>query len=102
MSTNQKITDFCKDNGFTPFRPSNEHNCGVPRDFAVRLDTERKLVDGYHALFVFSDRVELRSLRYPTSYNDWQLHTSRAYGTTGELLTILRELAKAPEAVCWA
>jgi len=103
VTTTEQITTYCEAEGY-PFLPMTArygHSCGVPSDYATVVDTERRVVDGTHAVYVYADRVVLMSLRYPTNYNDWQTVEAIAYSTTEELLAALKTLTKAKSAPCW-
>lgn len=106
MTTAERIRQFCLTHGFAEFHPAGTympaHSCGVPSGWAIRLRTERAVVDGYHAIYVYPDCVRLCCVRSPVNFADWQTVVTESYDNTHELLAALDTLTRARQASCWA
>lgn len=77
------------------------HRCGVPRGYVAVLATDRKVVDGSTAVFVYQDRVVIMALRIPYNHNDWFTVSSEHYDTLDELRTAIDAAIARPTASCW-
>ena len=106
MTVREQIRQFCLDAGYAEFQPVGTylrvHSCGMREGWAIRLRTERTVVDGYHAVYVYPDRVVLAAVRYPANYADWRAYDESSYDDEDQLTAALERLTKAPQASCWA
>lgn len=97
-----KALAYLKSKGYADRLNRAYHRCGIPSGYVMLILSQRALVDGLTAAVVYTDRVLLMVLRYPTESFDWSVRNTREYQTTEELDNILALFLNAPTAGCWA
>ena len=104
----QKIKDFliskgyelgsCDEKGNKTLACS--HTCGIPSN-GVLVKPNYSPIDGSHTLLVTPTSINRYVIKTPYFHHEWQIQSSRTYGTAKDLEKHLNRMLNAPVG-CWA